>query len=119
MADLITRISLGPLVHLPTNYNNPTLTTSTKATLCYTSVTSGAFARVTIVNGSTTATVAWTFIALGGSNPNITADYNATTGGIAIPPGGSTTFSIPAQYDLYVAASASAPVNVASFLYRV
>jgi hypothetical protein len=117
MADINDRVGLGSLFGLPTLFSAPTLTTSTKATIAGGGTqTPNTRIRVTITNGSTTATVAWTIVKSAGANPNITADYNATTGGIAIPPGGSQTFSIPGDKDLYVAASASAPCNVASFI---
>lgn len=118
MANIEERIGLGPLVGLPTIHNLPTLTTSTKATLPYTTAQPNRFVLITIVNGSTTATVAYTWVALGANNPNITADYNATTGGIALPPGAAVTFSLPADKDVYVAASASATVCVASCLFQ-
>ncbi len=113
------RLGLGPLVALPLHFCNATLTTPVKVTLANaTAILPNRFIRLTITNGSPSATIAWSLVAHGAAAPTITADYNATTGACHIPPGGSQTFSIPADKDLYVVASASAPVNVTSFLYQ-
>lgn len=121
---ILERVGFGPLEGLPTLFNKTDLsTTAVKVTLP--TLPAGGNdplpttnVKVKITNPSAAATIAWTLVKRGGGAPTITADYNATTGGSPIVPGGVEIFSIPADKDLYVVASAAATsINVTSFLF--
>lgn len=123
-------VGFGPLPGLPTFWNKSDLTTAAvKVTL---PTLPGTLAggqppmpssnvKVKIYNYSTTATIAWalaTRAADGTSSaPAMTADAGVT-GVSPIGPLGVEIFTIPADKDLYVIASAAATsVHVTSFLF--
>ena len=126
----IERSGFGPVETLATYFNTTTLdTTPVSVTLPARPVLAGNTSApptqgnilVKIVNGSSSATIAWSLVDLTSpaqSAPAITAAFAATCASVILP--SSTEWVvIPANRELYVVASAvSTSVHVSSWLFK-
>lgn len=106
-ADKAITSSLGALQSAPSIFANTNLsTTATKVTLPSDPLTHRVY-RIKIVNGSASATMAYTMVAKNAAAPTITADFAASTCGVIIPAASVDYINLATHLDLYIVASAA------------